>query len=975
MEAIFIHKEWNDICIIDYNYIKRKNIQNETGFLTKINDEIIIKWDHWIDKDIFMKREDYYVDEQISGDISTLTLRYKDRDEDCILIGDVIASLSKKTNGYCNFQCNKLNIIWDKYPKECFLIINDEYIEEVFHYSKKKDDKNSNKKYISMDSKNTFRLIDNTYYSLEYIEKKEEKAFVYTSNKLHGNKNIHENYFFNKLNPHYIDYSNFEKMKEHYIIDALKCQKKYFQIKADFFISPAENAIVTISEWGYPAFGGGENWLLNMNKIFHELSYDPYFICFSNGFTGEPFTVMKLIDLEYCKVIQMPFHYHEIAKLIRLIDPVCINHQGIKRLEILKLASLFEIPMITGFCFWNNIIKPVHNNINILENETIEKDESFHIIEKYCQTYSASPFVNDVIQKFFGKKVEVIETISLKENYLITENTKENIYVSMVNCHSNKGGFLLKRLIHELPIEIPLLLVYTEKDDHLPLESIKKMIEKRNRKNPVNLLFEEKKDIQLIYSMTKIMLIPSLCDETFCRVAYESKMNQIPILSLKSGNLTYLLKDYAVFLDKDPTSWIDAINQLYNNPTSISPDQMLIDSFEKECKEKIKNIILQSKKKNYKLRNNNIGLIAPWADQGLGIQARSYYHSLKEINYNPCILSYKPYHGCEENNYLQNNKKEWDYENITYSKNTREELQIEELIEFIFLNKCKKIVIIEATFEPIFKLLSFLKICGIEIYNVVNIECIRISELNNHSIFDKILCNNYNSYFVMNQFFPKSTSYLGFHLESEYIKKYIKINKIDLSLRFVCVGGLNSISRKNIDKLIELFEEILPNYKDIELHVYIQGVETHERLFDVEYSKIYIYYYSYEMNLKNISQNDIFIHLGGQEGLGLGFYEALYLGLPILTLNWTPNNEIIQDDKNGWLVKCKYGTVHENPECLIQRGIVDQTYLKDKIIKIIENRENTINIIKNTISNSHYYQSKNKKKFNQNLSSTFHAMF
>ena len=41
MEAIFIHKEWNDICIIDYNYIKRKNIQNETGFLTKINDEII----------------------------------------------------------------------------------------------------------------------------------------------------------------------------------------------------------------------------------------------------------------------------------------------------------------------------------------------------------------------------------------------------------------------------------------------------------------------------------------------------------------------------------------------------------------------------------------------------------------------------------------------------------------------------------------------------------------------------------------------------------------------------------------------------------------------------------------------------------------------------------------------------------------------------------------------------------------------
>lgn len=61
MEHYFIHKEWNDICIIhkDTNYIYRKNVKNEKGYFEEKNNKMIIKWDQWIDKDEFEKKKKY----------------------------------------------------------------------------------------------------------------------------------------------------------------------------------------------------------------------------------------------------------------------------------------------------------------------------------------------------------------------------------------------------------------------------------------------------------------------------------------------------------------------------------------------------------------------------------------------------------------------------------------------------------------------------------------------------------------------------------------------------------------------------------------------------------------------------------------------------------------------------------------------------------------------------------------------------
>ena len=732
----------------------------------------------------------------------------------------------------------------------------------------------------------------------------------------------------------------------------------------------SKKKIITLSEWGYPPFGGGENWLLNMSKIFNDFNYDSYIICFSDGFTSKNFEKNNIIKLNYVKIIQMPYNLIEIIKIIKIINPCLINHQGIKRLEFMKISNLLKIPFITGYCFWNNIINQVHNNINILENDNLKKDILFEYINNYSYSYVVSEFVNDVIYKYFNKKLNVIESISLKEDYYV-EN-KKKYYVSLLNCHYNKGGYLIKYLLENLNINIPILLIYTEYDDKLNLSEIKELVRIRNNSKNINILYTEKQNVKDIYKNSKIILIPSLCDETFCRVAYEAKMNNIPIISTKSGNLKYLLKNYAIFLDNNCKYelWKNEIEKLYNLNINNNNNNEKIENHENKIKNKIYELINESKFSKYNSNEKNIGIIAPWADQGLGIQARSYYLSLQNLGYVPHIFAFRPYHGNSCNNYLQINKKEWEYKNVYYSPNIREHIDYFEMLNFIHDNKISKMILIEATFEPIFKVISLFKMLNIYTYLIVNIECVKISEINYHCLFDKILCNNYNSYFIMNNLISNKCSYLGFHLENNFFENYNKELKKDKELNFVCSGGLNSISRKNIDLIFEVFYELFNknDVNNVKLNILIQGVEIPQQL-SLEHPNIKkkIKNFSYNDNLHNLFENDIYIHLGGQEGLGIGFYEALYMGIPIITLDWTPNNEIVINNYNGWLIECYTDKVYENTECLINRGLIKKDDLRNKINEIINNMDNTLNIINNSIKNKENLIKKNKNNFFKNL--------
>jgi hypothetical protein len=1038
---LFLHKDWNDICILDNDFkIYKSNNNLEYGIYNIIDNKIIVNWNYNNStiENTFINYLDVFYDinfynEYMKDELILYNFIHEEWKGLCIL-NNTLNIIFKKDDineiGKYKFNKNYINIEWFKWGNERFIKINDIYYKEkiIIKNNKSTYEKDITDNFLqfvsitkkeniietSIDNKNKiyekFVKINNDFYykkyknfqefryndkiKFQYITKYKNidlidnymNEFIIYDNLLNNLKIINNNIIINK---NYLNFNNLYNFSSVFENDENELFNDIFVLKLNFNLQLNDKKkCLTLVEWGYPPFGGGENWLLNMSKILEKNNYNNYLICFSDPFKNEYFTDFKLIDLGYTKIIQMPKNLVDIIKIIKIINPNFINHQGENRILYMKISNLLEIPFLTGFCFWQNIIKfNLDNyNVNMLSNDSLEKSNDFNFILDNSYNYVSSEFVNDIIYKFYNIKLDVIETVSIEEefnvDYDFNDESKfnEKKYVTLINCHYNKGGYLIKYLCENLDINIPLQFINTENDPNISIDYIKKLVEIRNLKKNINILIPSKIDIKTIYKKSRIILIPSLCEETFCRVAYEAMINKIPIISTKNGNLKYLLDGYSIFIDDfDLLSWKNEIEILYFDKNKIlefknkkSDNYLNIDYIEKKIINKI-NTINRSK---YLLNEKNIGIIAPWGDQGLGIQARDYYISLKEIGMVPYILSFKPYHSTHENPLLQSDKNEWDYENITYSNNYRENLNFDEIFDFLYKNKIKKIIIIEGTFINIFKIACFLKLLNIKIYLVVNIECIRIEELNYHFIFDKILTNNIDSHIIMSEIYKNKSFYLGFHLNHNYFKNSNKnLKDRNTKIKFMCNGGLNSISRKNIDTIICVFYEIFKDniYLNWELNISIQGVEIPEIIKDYccDNIKYYCNNMTYKQIIEKYLENDIFIHMGTHEGLGLGFFESIYSGTPVLTLNWTPNNEIITDEINGWLIDCDFGEIYENKCSLINRAFVNKNNLKNKIIYILENEETTLNIINNTINNKETIYKTNKKIFEKKLSKIF----
>jgi len=118
----------------------------------------------------------------------------------------------------------------------------------------------------------------------------------------------------------------------------------------------------------------------------------------------------------------------------------------------------------------------------------------------------------------------------------------------------------------------------------------------------------------------------------------------------------------------------------------------------------------------------------------------------------------------------------------------------------------------------------------------------------------------------------------------------------------------------------------------------------HKQIVELTYLKKYlpniehvIYKKDFDFNLSTLLSKNF--HLG--YGIGLGFYESITCGTPVFTIDTPPNNEIIREGVNGWLVRCGYAQLNDNKEGIVLRATITVSDLKDKLYEIIStyNRE------------------------------------
>lgn len=721
----------------------------------------------------------------------------------------------------------------------------------------------------------------------------------------------------------------------------------------------SDKTYLILTKWAYP-FGGGEEFMYQTMEWAHNLNMRVYWLCICDS-NNKNYTELEIDNHQYGTIIKIPDGFVEknILNWLKLIKPDIIHHQGHVRRDFYDVCSTLRIPFVSGFHFWHGsiILDPVHLNINILEHyksHKLDPELTYLMNSKFSYLYTASPFVSDCINKITGINIPdyIYAASSIKKNQVDIYDITKTKYVTIINIHKLKGGEILLYLLKNCP-DIPFCCIRTENYS----EELDGKIEKMINENKNNILLNRMSDLKSVYQNTRILLAPSLADETFCRTVNEAMMNGIPVVSTGHGNIKYLLGDSGYILDPDNLPiWKETIDNLYNNHDLLKEqsEKTLLSYLNYSEKIAFKQFKKLFTKIMFDSKDRNIMIFTPWCDQGLGIQSRNYARILEKNHYRVSVFALKPYNAntCID---LQKNPEEWIIDNIYYSPHDREKVTDAELIKFVKRYNIGKCLLPETCWFRVFEVAKLMQKLNVKCYAIPNIEIVRKDEVYKHRYFYKILCNNYLCENIFKKYGLTNTEYVGYGVDPIEISFKNKELKKNDEIKILFIGGMNAFSRKHILEICEAVD-MIKDYS-ISLTCTIQRINLLE-LEDKQQIQKYLVNPKIKIIEDHLTYNDIIdlyhnshisIQVSKHEGLGIGFYEAVATGTPVLSLDTPPHNEIIKDNINGWLIPCYYKPMTDNKDPIFESAYFDPKVLSNKLIDIISDTDKYHNILNSLI--------------------------
>lgn len=688
--------------------------------------------------------------------------------------------------------------------------------------------------------------------------------------------------------------------------------------------------LLIVTKWGYP-FGGGEAFMRDSidwcQSQFTEIIWLSFMCYDAVSAVHKPWPVYS-VNKKSDKVafVQVP-NEMSAATLnwwIKTLDPDVVHHQGPERALVIKTCVNLKVPVVTGFHFWHGavVLSKHHGNTNIMDHlsdHTIDPELDWLTTENTVTIYFASEFMKQVVlstpsglqktKDYVANKVAILAPVSTESNVCLKSSVDSRRYVTQINVHPGKGGAVIRYCIEQLPsTHFQCLITEDSADDLVSLASHRVLVMSRTE------------DIATVYARTKVLLVPSVVDETFCRVALEGLMCGLPIMASPAGYLKSMLAQCsgAILMPTTttcPKTWCSVLSSILENEEKLAS----MSSASRAYYEKILAPMYNSpatlrsmfhKTMATKSLRNNVMIFAPYADQGLGVQARNYVVILEQFTpAKTAIFSYKPYYAGRH----QRNPAEWDHPRCYYSENIRENVTNDEIRKFVAKYEIGTAIIPETCWFRVFEIADYLRSeLNVRVYAVPNVEILRTDELTKHEmVFDGLLCNNQICRDVLqrhSEFLGSLTSYIGYAISGTTERP--ERSGTSSTIRFLCLGGMNAFSRKQIDVVCAAFKAI-PGTLDIELIVTNQNeceiAAMTELMRVVPPQTGRITYIWKALNYAEIEQLythrcDVVVQVSKHEGLGIGFFEALAHGKPVITLDTPPHNEVIKSGVNGFLV-------------------------------------------------------------------------
>lgn len=300
---------------------------------------------------------------------------------------------------------------------------------------------------------------------------------------------------------------------------------------------------LNIALWGFPPYGGGEYFLLDTMLWAKELDMDTFFLCFYDPTHGA-FPKTNLLNNEYGWIVQSHLPIEKcILHWLKEINPDIVHCQGFKSDLILHACRDLGIPTIYGLHYWTELLNL--KSEGAIVNLLMRPLGDFEVLSAFRRnyecatyTYANSEFTRKVYNRF--SNIDVNNIIMPVPRYDSVKVDSTGDYITALNMDIHKGGDLLIALARLMP-EYKFLgvdITYRLNDKDLPANLI---------------LLKGPQPVKDIYAKTKIVLIPSLVDESFGRGAVESFYNGIPIITTATGtgNIPYILGEAGRIIDSN----------------------------------------------------------------------------------------------------------------------------------------------------------------------------------------------------------------------------------------------------------------------------------------------------------------------------------------------------------------------------------------------------------------------------------------
>ena len=305
-------------------------------------------------------------------------------------------------------------------------------------------------------------------------------------------------------------------------------------------------------------------------------------------------------------------------------------------------------------------------------------------------------------------------------------------------------------------------------------------------------------------------------------------------------------------------------------------------------------------------------LFAPWCDQGLGVQARTYAAWLQRLRYPVAVYACAPskVSGAQGPKRMQADASEWAAANVTiqYDERSREAVPHEAVAEFARRHGVTDALMLETCHRNIFVVSAALARAGVRVYAVPNIELVRSSELPYFTkAFHRVLCSNEFTYKVLRSLGAGRLAHFPFAIEDSP-------NTVPLSephspgepVRFLLVGGMNAERRKQASKVVAAFVRAFPRPTNAAtLTVLSQGADRVAATAARPDVRLVRRHLSYLEVMQQYANSHVVIMLSRAEGIGLSTHEALRAGCAVLTMATPLFSQLVCPGVNGYSLKAE----------------------------------------------------------------------